>query len=132
MVRLNRWLWMVMWVVYSVWPHVFSAVCLAQIHTHGSLGRAEKLSGPDYIIPAQVGQIEGTNLFRSFGVFNVPTGGSATFQGPMGIKNIVGRVTGGEVSMIDGALRSEIPAATLFLLNPHGIVMGAHASLDVG
>jgi len=34
--------------------------------------------------------------------------------------------------MIDGALRSEIPAATLFLLNPHGIVMGAHARLDVG
>jgi hypothetical protein len=34
--------------------------------------------------------------------------------------------------MIDGTLRSEIPEATLYLLNPHGIVMGAEARLDVG
>jgi filamentous hemagglutinin family protein len=127
-----RWLWMVIGVVYGVWSHAFPAMCWAQIHTDGSLGRAVQLSGPDYVIPAEIGEIAGTNLFHSFGTFNVPTGGSATFQGPMTIENIVGRVTGGEKSIIDGTLRSEIPEANLFLINPHGIVMGANARLDVG
>jgi filamentous hemagglutinin family protein len=123
---------MVMWIVTSIWPYTLPIVSWAQIHTDGSLGKAMQLSGPDYVIPAQVGQIEGTNLFHSFGVFNVPTGGSATFHGPVEIENIVGRVTGGDASIIDGTLRSEIPAANLFLLNPRGMVMGAHARLDVG
>ncbi len=132
MIGMNRWIWTVMWAVSWVWPHVFASVCLAQIHTDGSLGRAVQLPGPDYVIPAQMGQIKGANLFHSFGTFNVPTDGSATFQGPMQIENIVGRITGGAPSMIDGTLRSEIPAANLFLLNPHGIVMGANARLDLG
>jgi len=132
MICLNRSLWAVMWAAYCIWPHAFASVCVAQIHTDGSLGSAVELPGPDYVIPAQVGQLKGANLFHSFGVFNVPTGGSATFQGPMKIENIVGRVTGGEPSIIDGTLRSEIPAANLFLLNPYGIVMGANARLDIG
>ncbi|WP_179136887.1 filamentous hemagglutinin N-terminal domain-containing protein, partial [Candidatus Entotheonella palauensis] len=132
MIKMNGWFWVVMWMVYGAWLHVFPAVCRAQIHTDGSLGSAATLSGPDYVIPARVGQIKGTNLFHSFGAFNVPTGGSATFRGPVRIENIVGRVTGGTASIIDGALRSEIPSANLYLLNPHGIVMGANASLDVG
>jgi large exoprotein involved in heme utilization and adhesion len=43
----------------------------------------------------------------------------------------VGRVTGGQPSAIDGALRSEIAGANLFLLNPSGVMFGPNASLDV-
>ncbi|WP_089718399.1 two-partner secretion domain-containing protein [Candidatus Entotheonella palauensis] len=128
---MNRWLWVV-WVIYCAWPYAFPAMSWAQIRTDGSLGNAVNLSGHDVVIPAGVGQIRGTNLFHSFGAFNVPTGGSATFQGPTKIENIVGRVTGGAASIIDGTLRSEIPAANLFLLNPQGIVIGANARLEVG
>jgi filamentous hemagglutinin family protein len=78
-----------------------------------------------------VGQIRGSNLFHSFGQFNVRTDENATFAGPNTIASIVGRVTGGEQSFIDGQLRSEIAGANLFLLNPSGIIFGPKARLAV-
>jgi filamentous hemagglutinin family protein len=89
------------------------------------------LTGPHYRIGAELGQTRGGNLFHSFGEFNVPTGGSATFAGPNTITNILGRVTGGQPSTIDGLVRSEITGANLYLLNPSGVLFGPNASLDV-
>jgi filamentous hemagglutinin family protein len=103
----------------------------AQITLDGSLGPPGPLAGPHYRIDADRGQIRGSNLFHSFGQFNVPTGGSATFTGPNTIANILSRVTGGQPSAIDGVLRSEIAGANLFLLNPAGVLFGPNASLDV-
>src|SRR5919202_1873755 len=74
------------------------AVSWAQITLDGSLGPRGPLTGPHYRIGAELGQTRGGNLFHSFGAFNVPTGGSATFTAPNSIANIVGRVTGGELS----------------------------------
>jgi len=102
-----------------------------QITLDGSLGPRGPLAGPNYRVGADLGQIRGSNLFHSFGQFNVQTGESASFTGPNTIANIVGRVTGGQQSFIDGRLRSEIAGANLFLLNPSGVLFGQHASLDV-
>jgi large exoprotein involved in heme utilization and adhesion len=79
------------------------AVSQAQISLDGTLGGpAGFLIGPNYVIPAESGQVRGGNLFHSFGFFNVLTGESAAFTGPMTIDNIIGRVTGGLPSFIDG------------------------------
>ena len=78
-----------------------------------------------------MGQIRGSNLFHSFAQFNVLTGESATFTGPNSIANVLSRVTGGRQSIIDGLLRSQIPGANLYLMNPSGVVFGPNASLDV-
>jgi filamentous hemagglutinin family protein len=110
---------------------VLLAVSHAQLTLDGSLGPRGPLTGPDSRIGAELGQIRGGNLFHSFGAFNVPTGGSATFTGPTGTTNILSRVTGGQPSMIDGRLRSEILGANLYLLNPSGVLFGPNASLDV-
>jgi filamentous hemagglutinin family protein len=114
-----------------VWLWALLAVSHAQITLDGSLGPHGPLPSPNYLIGAELGQTRGGNLFHSFGQFNVRTGESATFTGPATIANIVGRVTGGQPSAIDGLLRSEIAGAHLFLLNPNGIMVGPHASLDV-
>ncbi|MDH3599411.1 MAG: filamentous hemagglutinin N-terminal domain-containing protein, partial [Candidatus Tectomicrobia bacterium] len=103
----------------------------AQISLDGSLGPSAPLTGPDYVIPADVGQIRGKNLFHSFGQFNIRTGESATFTGPDLITNILSRVTGGDPSTIDGPLRSEITGANVFLINPSGVMFGPNARLDV-
>ncbi len=103
----------------------------AQIRLDGSLGPQGDLTGPDYIIPAEVGQQRGGNLFHSFDRFHVGTGESATFTGPDQVNHLIGRVTGGQTSTIDGALQSTIPGASLFLLNPQGVIFGPDARLDV-
>jgi len=108
-----------------------AAVAQAQITTDGTMGRAGALQGPNYQIPAELGQQRGGNLFHSFGTFNVHTSESATFSGPNSVQNILSRVTGGSPSSIDGALRSTIPGANLYLLNPAGVVFGPNATLDV-
>ncbi len=108
--------------------------CHAEIVTDGSLGPKTSLAGPDYEIRSNLGQHVGSNLFHSFGVFSINTGESATFTGDGGlgrIDNILGRITGGTLSNIDGRLASTIPGANLFLLNPAGIVFGPNASLDL-
>ena len=107
----------------------------AQITLDGSLGPAGALGGPNYAIGAGLGQTRGANLFHSFGQFNLRTINgareTATFSGPPTIQNIIGRVTGGGTSSIDGRVRSTINGANLFLLNPAGVVFGPNAILDV-
>jgi filamentous hemagglutinin family protein len=86
--------------------------------------------GGDYAILAGFGTQMGGNLFHSFSQFNLVMGESATFSGPNSISNIFARVTGG-VSSIDGAIKSNISGANLFLINPAGVLFGGHASVDV-
>lgn len=106
-------------------------VSRAQITLDGSMGPAGPLAGPDYRIDAGVGQMRGSNLFHSFAEFNVRAGESATFRGPGPVDNIIGRVTGGHPSVVDGRVRSEIPDANVYLLNPRGVVFGPDASLEI-
>ncbi len=103
----------------------------AEISLDGSLGPSGPLTGPDYVISDDMGHRAGNNLFHSFGVFDVLTGESATFIGPNAIENVIGRVTGGNQSFIDGRLGCSISGADLFLMNPNGIMFGPNASIDV-
>jgi filamentous haemagglutinin family N-terminal domain len=110
---------------------VSSALIKAEVTLDGTLGPASALQGPDYLISPEIGQQVGGNLFHSFGLFNLNASESATFTGPDSIENILGRVTGGMASHIDGLVRSTIPDANLFLLNPSGVLFGPNAQLDV-
>lgn len=77
----------------------------------------------------------GTNLFHSFGEFNVPTNNIANFLNNSGLatSNILGRVTGGNLSNVFGMIQTTgFGNANLFLMNPAGIVFGPTASLNVG
>jgi filamentous hemagglutinin family protein len=111
----------------------------AQITLDGSLGAGGPVASgtlsdgtfTDYLITSDLGKQVGSNLFHSFGKFSIETGKSGTFTGPGTINNVIGRVTGGEMSNIDGVLRSTIDSANLFLLNPAGVLFGPNASLDI-
>ncbi len=103
----------------------------AQVSLDGTLGRSGALPGPDYLIGADLGQQHGGNLFHSFQDFNLQSFESATFSGPNSVNNVISRVTGGNPSNIDGLLRSTIPNADMYFLNPYGIMFGPNAKLDV-
>ena len=101
------------------------------ITVDGRLSAARTLAGPNYAIGPELGRQVGPNLFHSFGRFGLNTGESATFSGPASVGNVIGRVTGGAPSSIDGTVRSAIPGANLYLINPAGVVFGPNARVDV-
>ncbi len=110
-------------------PSVGSA---QNITTDGSLGAKVTLAGPSYPITADLGKQVGGNLFHSFGVFGLNKGESATFSGPGTVTNVIGRVTGGTASSINGKIdSSSLAGANLYLINPSGIVFGPNATVNV-
>jgi len=69
----------------------------------------------------------GVNLYHSFGDFNVPTNNIANFLNDSGLatSNILGRVTGGNLSSIFGTIQTTgFGNANLFLMNPAGFLFG--------
>jgi filamentous hemagglutinin family protein len=77
------------------------------------------------------GTTAGSNLFHSFQQFGLTQGQVASFLANPAIQNVLGRVTGGEASVINGLLQVTGSNANLYLMNPAGIVFGANARLDV-
>lgn len=98
----------------------------------GTLGPQQTLTGPVYQIRQEDGRSIGSNLFHSFGRFNLLTGERANFASSAAIRNILARVTGGARSEIDGLIFTNSAAVNLFLINPSGILFGPNARLDVG
>ena len=89
-----------------------------------------------YTISQDRGILSGKNLFHSFGTFSVDVGETASFtQNPLNpvgtITNVISRVTGGTASNINGNISVAIPSASLWLLNPAGILVGPNAHIDL-
>jgi filamentous hemagglutinin family protein len=89
------------------------------------------LTGPTYAITANLGKQVGGNLFHSFGKFGLVNGETAAFSGAATTTNVIGRVTGGNTSSIDGKIQSNIAGANLYLINPSGMVFGPNATVNV-
>ena len=77
------------------------------------------------------GERVGDNLFHSFKEFSIQNGMKAIFENATNIQNIFSRITGSEISFIDGLLQTA-GGANFFLVNPNGIIFGQNAVIDIG
>ena len=87
------------------------------------------LAGDTYVIEG--GAIRNNNLFHSFQEFSVAKSETAQFNNPISIKNVITRVTGNNVSNIDGTIKIN-GDANFFLINPHGLIFGQNSVLNIG
>ncbi|MGL6341404.1 MAG: filamentous hemagglutinin N-terminal domain-containing protein, partial [Waterburya sp.] len=104
-------------------------ISVAQVTSDGTVNTQVNQNGNVSEITG--GEREGDNLFHSFQDFSVQTGNEASFLNANDIANIFSRVTGGNISNIDGLISAN-GSANLFLINPAGIIFGENARLDVG
>jgi filamentous hemagglutinin family protein len=107
----------------------FPKGAIAQVAQDSTVGTSVNPAGNLFTITG--GTRSGNNLFHSFSQFSVPTNGSAIFNNATDIQNIFSRVTGSSVSNIDGLIKAN-GNASLFLMNPNGIVLGPKATLNIG
>lgn len=127
-----------------IWLHILlwmGAICfntpaIAQVIPDATLGAEQSQVNSNVSVPGGMGdRIDGgalrdANLFHSFQEFNVNTGQRVYFANPAAVQNIFSRVTGGNLSTINGTL-GVLGNANLFLLNPNGILFGPNAKLDI-
>ncbi|MDP8962411.1 MAG: glycosyltransferase, partial [Cyanobacteriota bacterium] len=74
---------------------------------------------------------DGANLFHSFNKFGLDPNQTANFVSNPSIQNILGRVNGGQPSVINGLIQVMGGNSNLYLMNPSGIIFGSNARLNV-
>ena len=103
----------------------------AQIVPDSTLGDSSSIvtGETDFLIEGGIQQ--GSNLFHSFETFSIPEGFTALFDNGSSVERALVRVTGSDVSIIDGLIETN-DVSDLFILNPNGIDFLPSASVNIG
>lgn len=144
MIEVKRSLFFITLPLCTIGCFAFAGTVRAQIIQDNTLPGESSVVSPNLEVingtPSQEitgGATRGANLFHSFQEFNIGENRGAYFVQPSGIQNIISRVTGRNLSNINGILgvilgNGNLGNANLFLINPNGIEFGPNARLNMG
>ncbi|MBX2862692.1 MAG: filamentous hemagglutinin N-terminal domain-containing protein [Leptolyngbyaceae cyanobacterium MAG.088] len=106
-------------------------ILLAQAITASDAGTV--ITSTDNQIDITGGQMseDGANVFHNFLEFSLDEDQIANFVATPDVENILGNVSGGNASFINGVLQVSDSNANLYLTNPAGIIFGADAALNL-
>ena len=104
---------------------------LAQAVTAAEDGTGTVVTQTDNTFDITGGTRAGENLFHSFEQFGLSPDQIANILSDPDIENVLGRVVGGDPSVINGLLQLTGGDANLFLINPAGIVFGPESQVIV-
>ena len=127
--------WVIVFTCLSSLVHAASPITPSGLNTQVSAPTTLPSGKVQYDITGGTRPGGGVNLYHSFGDFNVPTNNIANFLNNSGLatSNILGRVTGGNLSSIFGTIQTTgFGSANLFLMNPAGFLFGPNATVNVG
>jgi filamentous hemagglutinin family protein len=117
--------------IFTTW----AIPCKADIQADGTAGTQVNSDDKNQVHQILDGTQIDQNLLHSFLEFSVAEGWTAQFllTNHTDINNIIARITGSDVSNINGVLSVENIGhpVSLFLINPHGILIGPNARLDL-
>ena len=128
----------VLWLFYlpiASQAHAVAPITPSGLNTQINLLQTPPAGKTQYDITGGTRPGGGTNLFHGFGDFSIPADNIANFVNDSGLatSNILGRVTGGNISTISGSIHTTgFGHANLFLMNPAGFLFGPNASINVG
>ncbi|AFY83474.1 filamentous hemagglutinin family N-terminal domain protein [Oscillatoria acuminata PCC 6304] len=124
-----------LWVIIATLLASFlrSQPAISQVVTPAHDGTGTQVTPEGNHFHIQGGQLskDGANLFHSFQHFGLTPGQIANFLSNPEIRNILGRVVGGDPSFINGLIQVSGGNSNLFLVNPAGILFGLNASLNL-
>ncbi|MFM6197216.1 MAG: filamentous hemagglutinin N-terminal domain-containing protein, partial [Planktothrix sp.] len=117
----------------TVFISLFPILSTAQtiIPAQDGTGTRVNFQGNQFNINGGRLSVNGENLFHSFEKLGLSKGQILNFISNPTLQNILGRVTGGEPSFINGLIQVTGGNSNLFLINPAGIVFGENASLNI-
>ncbi|HLO85196.1 MAG TPA: CHAT domain-containing protein [Nostocaceae cyanobacterium] len=115
--------------IFSIFPSIVQAQSITP--ANDGTGTVVNTQGNNINITGGSLSSDRANLFHSFSQFGLDANQTANFLSQPSIQNILGRVTGGNTSVINGLIKVTGGNSNLYLINPSGIIFGPNASLNV-
>ncbi len=93
--------------------------------TDGTIGDSMNLGNGKIVnIPSSYGEITGKNLYHSFKSFDLSSAQEVVFGMPEGVENVFVRVTGDDMTTLNGEITSSREGGNITLLSEQGFELG--------